>query len=908
MAAAGTLAVVVGVLAAPAVEAAPLPAPATGSLTQCWTANSHYAATDPFVFGGVRLTAAQIATAQTIADVSAARHLTDRSVRIAVAAAMNASGLDPQYRNGATVGLFAQPLSAVAAAAPVLADRSDPVAATRAFFERLTVQVPGYQDDPRSDAELAALVVGPSAKAGVTKYAALSTQLAGVVTDDSTASASRIATLTMRLVTAATERSVSPAAIATGFVEQTLTVLLGSVLGGLIMSPATTVTPPPEVAAPAADSGSPPAAAGASQPGYRLRGQQAIVPVGSDAPGSDTAGADTVNSDTVDSDKAPTDSATPADSATESVPTTTSSSTDPTTTSTPTGTTETTPTESTPAETTTTTSATTSTTTPPPSTSTTSTSKPTSSKDPTSKPSTSKPSTSKSSTSTTKPSTTTVPTTKPSTTEPSTTEPSTSKPSTTRPSASASSPTKSASSESPPSDSPANPDPHEAPPSFPANPTETPDPVDPNSTAVPAGTPAATVGNCLPTGGSPSQFDPGSIISDEVFYDTDSMTAAQIAAFLNNVGASCQGAWCARNLTVDVPSMPKNRYCDAYPGGRQSAATAIAGISAACGINPQVMLVTLQKEAGLLTRSDATQASWNAAWGWYCPDTGPGGSANCDPAHAGFVNQLYGMAQQWSRYKFDPGKYHYRAGQVADVMWNVKESGCGSAPVYIRNAATASLYNYTPYQPNAASLASYPAAGDRCSSYGNRNFFVLFGKYFGGTGAGVAAATTVSGTVVTLPSGPNVAAGAAGQRIVAPNSAVARGIAAGLASVGLPYVWGGGTNGGGPDQGCSRAGGSSNSCQGIVGFDCSGLTAFVLNQAGFSTGTDSGSQRSGGQRIPWDRAQPGDIIGYPGHVSIFLGWINGVPYMLQAPSVGKQVQVRTVYTHNIDPVVHRYWR
>ena len=77
--------------------------------------------------------------------------------------------------------------------------------------------------------------------------------------------------------------------------------------------------------------------------------------------------------------------------------------------------------------------------------------------------------------------------------------------------------------------------------------------------------------------------------------------------------------------------------------------------STACGINPQVMLVTLQKESGLLSAGPTPpRRRYNAAWGWHCPDTGPGGSANCDPAYAGFFNQGYGMAKQWSRYRLDP--------------------------------------------------------------------------------------------------------------------------------------------------------------------------------------------------------------------------------------------------------------
>ena len=54
----------------------------------------------------------------------------------------------------------------------------------------------------------------------------------------------------------------------------------------------------------------------------------------------------------------------------------------------------------------------------------------------------------------------------------------------------------------------------------------------------------------------------------------------------------------------------------------------------------------------------------------------------------------------------------------------------------MQNTATASLYTYTPYQPNPASLASYPGQGDACSSYGNRNFHRMFTDYFGSTGGG----------------------------------------------------------------------------------------------------------------------------------------------------------------------------
>ena len=390
------------------------------------------------------------------------------------------------------------------------------------------------------------------------------------------------------------------------------------------------------------------------------------------------------------------------------------------------------------------------------------------------------------------------------------------------------------------------------------------------------------------------------------------MTVAAVRSFLNTKGASCTSAACLRTVRFTTPNKPADQYCKAYQGGtNEDVAAILQRLSVACGINPQVMLVTLQKESALVTRTDVSMASYNAAYGWHCPDTGPGGSANCDPQYAGFFNQAYGMAKQWSRYRVDPAKYNYRAGQTTTILWNVAESGCGGSTVYIRNTATASLYNYTPYQPNAASLAAYPGEGDRCSAYGNRNFFFLFQKYFGTTGGGVDVNIGLNGVNVTLPSGPYVAAGAAGKVIVAPTAAVAKGLAAGFAAIGLPYVYGGGTNGGPADQGCSRAGGSSNSCKGIVGFDCSGLTAYVLKQAGYTIPTYSGAQRSSGKSVAWSAGRPGDIIGYQGHVAVYLGVIDGTQYLLEAPDVGMYVQVRPVYFSNggvpVDNVLHRFW-
>jgi putative cell wall-binding protein len=67
------------------------------------------------------------------------------------------------------------------------------------------------------------------------------------------------------------------------------------------------------------------------------------------------------------------------------------------------------------------------------------------------------------------------------------------------------------------------------------------------------------------------------------------------------------------------------------------------------------------------------------------------------------------------------------------------DASCGTSNVLIENIATAALYHYTPYQPNAAALA----AGDRavspydsCAAYGNRNFSLYYNSWFGNPTSG----------------------------------------------------------------------------------------------------------------------------------------------------------------------------
>ena len=227
-----------------------------------------------------------------------------------------------------------------------------------------------------------------------------------------------------------------------------------------------------------------------------------------------------------------------------------------------------------------------------------------------------------------------------------------------------------------------------------------------------------------------SQFNPGMIISDALFFDGTAMTADSVQNFLNSQVKSCAAGYtCLKSYTMDTAGRAANGTLCAALGATtaESAASVIARVGAACGISQKALLVLLQKEQGLVTSTSPSSGAYRAATGYGCPDT-----SACDSTYYGFFNQVYMAALQFKRYAAKPANWNHVAGRVNNIRVH-PNAACGASSVLIQNQATAGLYNYTPYTPNAAALTNLYGTGDGCSSYGNRNFWRYYTDWFGST-------------------------------------------------------------------------------------------------------------------------------------------------------------------------------
>lgn len=224
-------------------------------------------------------------------------------------------------------------------------------------------------------------------------------------------------------------------------------------------------------------------------------------------------------------------------------------------------------------------------------------------------------------------------------------------------------------------------------------------------------------------------FSAGNLISDDEFFDSTTMSEEDIATFITTWNTGClegaDGTPCLSTYREDTSTWPADRYCpNAFVGQEDdSAASIIAKVSHACGINPRVLITSLQKEQGLVTASgpQLSAQKYETAMGYGCPD-----GADCDPQYFGFTRQVYFAARQFQKYRLQPDLYDVRAQATNTIAYHANPE-CGSSEVYVENQTTAGLYNYTPYQPSDIALQGLV---DDCTTWGNMNFYGLYRAWF----------------------------------------------------------------------------------------------------------------------------------------------------------------------------------
>lgn len=235
-----------------------------------------------------------------------------------------------------------------------------------------------------------------------------------------------------------------------------------------------------------------------------------------------------------------------------------------------------------------------------------------------------------------------------------------------------------------------------------------------------------------------AEFQSDRIIDDVVFFTPNTMSVNDIQNFLNSKVPVCDTNHvspnpsyqppftCLKSYTETVSSKDSEaNLCNAISPGVKNSAQIIYEVAQSCGINPQVLIVLLQKEQGLVTDTWPYSIQYRSATGYGCPDT-----AACDSQYYGFFNQVYMAARQFRKYAKNPELYNFRMARNNFVQYN-PNANCNGSTIYIKTQATAGLYNYTPYQPNQAALDNLYGSGDGCSAYGNRNFWRYFNDWFG---------------------------------------------------------------------------------------------------------------------------------------------------------------------------------
>lgn len=166
-------------------------------------------------------------------------------------------------------------------------------------------------------------------------------------------------------------------------------------------------------------------------------------------------------------------------------------------------------------------------------------------------------------------------------------------------------------------------------------------------------------------------FDRNAVLDDTSMRDAEAMTVADVQKFLEKT------PWGKRSALAS------------YKENGKSAAEIMVAAATTHGINPLEMLVRVQMEQGLVSKTTATPASIAIAFGCGCPH-----SSVCSDKYRGFANQADCAAGTLSR---SIARAQTSAGTTTGWARNKTKTTEDGMTIVPKNAATAALYTYTPW-------------------------------------------------------------------------------------------------------------------------------------------------------------------------------------------------------------------
>ncbi len=173
--------------------------------------------------------------------------------------------------------------------------------------------------------------------------------------------------------------------------------------------------------------------------------------------------------------------------------------------------------------------------------------------------------------------------------------------------------------------------------------------------------------------GDGSFFFPNRLVDDAVFEDVGYLSAEDVQAFFE-----------------ETPYRGSRSFLADFKPGGVAASKALVEGARARGINPLILLVKLQVETGIVSKTERpSERLVDRALGCACPDNAP-----CDPAKQGFAAQVDCAASVFRRYLDDLDE----DGSTISG-WAVEETKetLDEVKVTPANRATAALYTYTPW-------------------------------------------------------------------------------------------------------------------------------------------------------------------------------------------------------------------